>query len=134
MAEIDWVHKGLFEWADFVRDNRQALGYPSQSAEQGMVGNGGDVADGYMPDGVMVMERAVLCLPDEFQAAVKIRYMCKLDSQADRARWLSRELDKPISRRRFGEMIYYSQLVIAGVYAGLDMGSEKSIDIAAQKP
>lgn len=132
MAKIKTIDERLYEWGDFVRDNKKDLLFANKSPEQQTAG-GGDVSDGYMPDGVAMMEQAVLQLPVDIREAVKIKYMCGLDNQADQARRLSRVLGQTVNRRRLGEMIYYSHLFIAGIYTGLEMGMEKDVDNAAQK-
>ena len=136
MARVDWVHEGLFEWGEFVRDNKGALLYPSQSAEQGMAGGSGVVIEPDMPDSVAMMEQAVLLLPDKLLVVVKSVYMNRLDNQVDQARRVSRELklDKPLSRQRLGEMVYQSHLVIAGIYIGVELVGEKNLDNAVHKP
>ncbi|MDH5612199.1 MAG: hypothetical protein OEY66_07065 [Gammaproteobacteria bacterium] len=133
MAKIKTIDERLYEWADFVRDNKKDLLFANKSPEQQTAG-GGDVSDGYMPEHVVLMELAVLQLPVDCREAVKAKYMGCQDNQADQARQLSAALKKKISRRRFSEMIYYSHLFIAGIYTGLEMAIEKSVDNAAQKP
>ena len=128
---IEWIDREMQRWGKALRDGRGALGFPSQSAEvRAIEGSGAkDAADGFVPEDVARIERAVLAMDVDLQVVVKEFYMTGHSGEvvADR---LSRKLKKKVSRQSLYQMIDRSHYFIDGyLFTG---GDKKKLDLSGQ--
>ena len=136
---IKWVDGELIKWGNYFRDSRDELGYPTSSVEARMVeggfsndNKGRRAPDPYVPSDVELMEVVVRRLPTDIQIVVKEAYM-NGGTREDQAKRLSRQLDRKLNRTRLAEMIDYAHHHIAGIYCGIGMAVNKSVDMYVQR-